>query len=44
MRLAYAGESTMESRRVVNEDGSEDKERLKGREDPGDGGRAAASC
>lgn len=34
----------MESRRVVNEDGSEDNERLKGREAPGDGGRAAASC
>jgi hypothetical protein len=44
VRLAYAGESTMESRRVVNEDGSEDNERLKGREAPGDGGRAAASC
>ena len=42
MRLAYAGESTTESKRVVNEDGSEDKERLK--DTPGDGGRAAASC
>lgn len=44
MRLAYAGESTIESRRVVNEDGSNDKEKLKGREAPGVGGRAAASC
>ena len=39
----------MESKRVVNEDGSEDSERLKGKEEeslevPGDGGRAAASC
>ena len=26
VKFAYAGESTMESRRVVNEDGSEDKD------------------
>ena len=33
MRLAYAGESTMESKRVVSEDGSEDSERLKDEEE-----------
>ena len=43
VKLAYAGESTTERRRVVNEEGREERERVNDDDDEGEDGLDAGS-